>query len=704
MPSNTPNLNLYKKNPETDGDDTFNIVTMLNENFDKIDAHAGDNTRHIAATERNTWNGKETTAGSQAKADAAKDAAITAAAADATAKANAARDAATLAADAAADAAEAAAKAASIPTTQKGAAGGVAVLDDQQFVAAKGLRLTESFKQQVLKFNFDDGIPNQKVNLRFTQAHGFFEITIASSFAYQNAMGKLTKRFNGIYTAEGAAHECYSRYTDVTGNLKHNISMGDPVWDSVSGYWKVSIEARNTAGNPFTVLFSSLAGGDATVASLSEVYTGEATTLPLAVQVIPDNTETENGFKIWNSGNDGAGSGLDADMLSGIHANEFTRVNAYTNFANGNGNAPITTAEFITILTNLGAFNQGHWVGRGSWDYAANAIITDTGVGNIHLAGAVVETFGYPSGYTIRITTPTTAGVENALVNSEFIYVNNGASYAPAWRRSWNSANMPSYTSDSNANTLVARNADGNFAVGNAVYFGDNDGFVYDDSSNAMYVRLDGNNYGLYHQGNDTNLMVTRNLPSTNLDDAVIPGTYFLGANNIYTNGSGLDYGLMKVYRNPVGYVVQEVTGVGMAGQRYRTRAETGWWNAWMMVPVADASSGKYWNIGNKRWNITDVQVGPSGDNTKTIAEWTPTVKANYSVKIYMKVQQGCSIIAQIESAEGIDVLLPYQYCPADTYRFPISFFVAAPGTPIKVVVGASASNAVYVSAVIEEE
>lgn len=40
MPSNTPNFGLYKKDPVADGNDTFNIETMLNENWDKIDAGA----------------------------------------------------------------------------------------------------------------------------------------------------------------------------------------------------------------------------------------------------------------------------------------------------------------------------------------------------------------------------------------------------------------------------------------------------------------------------------------------------------------------------------------------------------------------------------------------------------------------------------------------------------------------------------------
>lgn len=41
MASNTENLNLLMKNPSTDGADTFNIQTMLNDNWDKIDQFAG---------------------------------------------------------------------------------------------------------------------------------------------------------------------------------------------------------------------------------------------------------------------------------------------------------------------------------------------------------------------------------------------------------------------------------------------------------------------------------------------------------------------------------------------------------------------------------------------------------------------------------------------------------------------------------------
>ncbi|WP_334075231.1 MULTISPECIES: phage tail protein [Paenibacillus] len=42
MASKTPNLDLLKKDPVADGNDTFNIETMLNENWDKIDAAVGN--------------------------------------------------------------------------------------------------------------------------------------------------------------------------------------------------------------------------------------------------------------------------------------------------------------------------------------------------------------------------------------------------------------------------------------------------------------------------------------------------------------------------------------------------------------------------------------------------------------------------------------------------------------------------------------
>ncbi|ELF4944536.1 tail fiber protein, partial [Escherichia coli] len=53
-----------------------------------------------------------------------------------------------------------------------------------------------------------------------------------------------------------------------------------------------------------------------------------------------------------------------------------------------------TTAQFIEWLDSRGAFNHPYWMCKGSWSYANNKIITDTGCGDIHLAGCVVEVMG----------------------------------------------------------------------------------------------------------------------------------------------------------------------------------------------------------------------------------------------------------------------------------------------------------------------
>ncbi len=101
-----------------------------------------------------------------------------------------------------------------------------------------------------------------------------------------------------------------------------------------------------------------------------------------------------------------------------------------------------TTAEFIIWLENQGAFNHPYWMCKGSWSYGDNRTITDTGCGNIQLAGAVVEVMGIRGAMTIRITTPTTA--ISGLASAQFTYINHGDDYMPGWRRDFNTANPPS--------------------------------------------------------------------------------------------------------------------------------------------------------------------------------------------------------------------------------------------------------------------
>ncbi|EFM0346133.1 phage tail protein, partial [Escherichia coli] len=109
-------------------------------------------------------------------------------------------------------------------------------------------------------------------------------------------------------------------------------------------------------------------------------------------------------------------------------------------YSTGAGNW--TTAEFIAWLKERGAFAVPYWMMKGSWSYADNKIITDTGVGNICLAGAVIEVLGHEGAMTIRVTTPTTT-TGGGIACAQFTYINHGSAYAPAWRRDYNTALKP---------------------------------------------------------------------------------------------------------------------------------------------------------------------------------------------------------------------------------------------------------------------
>ncbi|EJU8568985.1 tail fiber protein [Salmonella enterica] len=100
------------------------------------------------------------------------------------------------------------------------------------------------------------------------------------------------------------------------------------------------------------------------------------------------------------------------------------------------------TPDLINWLESQGAFNHPYWMCKGSWSYADNKTITDTGCGSICLAGAVVEVMGVRSAMTIRVTTPTTTS-GGGVPSAQFTYINHGDGYAPGWRRDYNTANPP---------------------------------------------------------------------------------------------------------------------------------------------------------------------------------------------------------------------------------------------------------------------
>ncbi|WP_419714808.1 prophage tail fiber N-terminal domain-containing protein [Escherichia coli] len=164
----------------------------------------------------------------------------------------------------------------------------------------------------------------------------------------------------------------------------------------------------------------------------------------------------------------------------------------------GSNGGAITTAQLVTLLQNNGAFNTKSWIARCAWAYANSATIpnSETGCGVIPLAGAVIEVFNNGSSsnnYTIRITTATTTSVSGALTNAEFIYVFNGTSYSPGWRRAYNTKNKPT-AADVGALPLSGGALTGGLTSSGEIISKYANGFRIAYGSFGFFIRNDGSN------------------------------------------------------------------------------------------------------------------------------------------------------------------------------------------------------------------
>ncbi|ECO2989499.1 shikimate transporter [Salmonella enterica subsp. enterica] len=198
-------------------------------------------------------------------------------------------------------------------------------------------------------------------------------------------------------------------------------------------------------------------------------YVGLGETINLAAGALQKD---QNGADIPDKGLFAQNIGAALAFSSGIHI--------------GGDSNPWTTAEFISWLESQGVFNHRYWMCRGSWSYADNKTITDTGCGNICLAGAVVEVMGFRGAMTIRVTTPTTTS-GGGVASAQFTYINNGGDYSPGWRRDFNTVNKPT-AGDVGALPITGGRLNGPLGIGtdnalggNSIVLGDNDtGFKQD--------------------------------------------------------------------------------------------------------------------------------------------------------------------------------------------------------------------------------
>jgi hypothetical protein len=179
-----------------------------------------------------------------------------------------------------------------------------------------------------------------------------------------------------------------------------------------------------------------------------------------------DNNGALIGGGNWYSGNDGSGSGLDADLLDGQqgsyyapashnHSGVYTPYDHFRHTGNGNYTST-TTSALLTQVLGYDAFDSKLTAHKTSWSYAGNGDLTDAGR-LTELAGtswlwwtdnSAANVQGNITGLAIAPNTGGSAG-------KMFVYNNQGSDYSPGWREIWTS------TSDGSGSGLDADLLDG---------------------------------------------------------------------------------------------------------------------------------------------------------------------------------------------------------------------------------------------------
>ena len=227
--------------------------------------------------------------------------------------------------------------------------------------------------------------------------------------------------------------------TEPTGTKKVQINLATS-WDSTnftpSNYLPLSggtmTGAITFAGGQTWPTFNQSTTGSA--ATLTTARNINGTSFNGSADITTANWGTSRTLTIGSTGKSVNGSG----NVSWTHA----ELGAVRNLgvvavqAVVGSNQTCTTAEFVTWLTGIGAFAQTASVMKCSWDYAGNNDLSDTGFGQLDLAGCIIETFTDGGQYIIRVTSPSTGSGSGGIHE----YINHGGSYSPGWRRVYTSA------------------------------------------------------------------------------------------------------------------------------------------------------------------------------------------------------------------------------------------------------------------------
>jgi hypothetical protein len=268
-----------------------------------------------------------------------------------------------------------------------------------------------------------------------------------------NVTGQLATHYTSGQTFTRAYNTAWSSWRTQLDSSNYNSYSPTLTGTGASGNWGINITGSAAALGGYTSdLQTTTTGGDYLLIRNQTSTKIQLATAASVASIVQGAASGSWGINI--TGN--AATATNADTVDSLHATNLVRNFGLVQVNPNGSNATLTTAQFITWLTNIGAFNFTASVMKCTWDYAGNNDISDTGFGQLELAGCVIEVFGDTATYIIRITSPST-GTGAGGVHE---YINHGAGYSPGWRRPLNTNNYTTYTP-----TLTGTGASGTWGI-----------------------------------------------------------------------------------------------------------------------------------------------------------------------------------------------------------------------------------------------
>ena len=168
-----------------------------------------------------------------------------------------------------------------------------------------------------------------------------------------NSNGSTTYTISG-HNWSNTANAWYNNNCYVSGIDNKGISLGR---DSASNRHIIQIGGASTAWN-YGAVTVAVKNHPSYYDSAQDI--GGSWNIYQTTNLSNINATSANTYRIWNAGIDGSGSGLDADVLDGLHATSFLRSDVSDSV-----NGDLTVNAGMTFNSNLkrGAHNSGHLEG-----------------------------------------------------------------------------------------------------------------------------------------------------------------------------------------------------------------------------------------------------------------------------------------------------------------------------------------------------